>query len=395
MVLLSESFEFDYFGTNIVYGRGAVARIGDMLVDRGLESALVVCGSNVGANENVMEPLNHGLGDHLVETFAETTPEKRAATVFDGIDAMERTDADVLVGVGGGSSLDIARQMSVFEADARSLSDLETAAHEGDIQPPTPGNATTPVIVIPTTFAGADLSGGGSIQVLDAAESPTGQPIQASGTVMPEAVLYDPDLFDTTPTGALAGSAMNGFNKGIETAYANDASPITDATSVKGLRLLRESFIKLGEDRSAMDGAVQGTILVQFRRRGSVIHAFGHGFARHYPLQQGVVHGVMAPHVLQYVFDIVDGRREVIAAGLEVPVNGHTDEEIADRIVDSVTEVRDSLELPSRLRELNHVEQEDFHAIAEFVVEDPLMSRTPTGLDPTVKEIKSVLDAAW
>jgi len=395
MVLLSELFQFDYFGTDIVYGRGCVQRLGDILAKRGLERVLLVCGTNVGANDDVMGPLHEGLGNFLAGTFAETTPKKRAATVFDGIDAMERTNADVLVGVGGGSSLDIARQMSVFEADGRSLSDLRTAARRGNLEPPKPGASTTPVIVIPTTFAGADLSDGGSIQVLDAGESATGQPVRTSGTVSPKVVLYDPDLFDTTPMGALTGSAMNGFNKGIETAYAPDASPITDATAVRGLSLLRESFPHLEDGPSAMDRAVQGMILVQFRRRGSIIHAFGHGFARQYPLQQGIVHAVMAPHVLRYVFDIVDARRTVVAEGLDVPVVGQSNEEIADGIVHAVADVRDTLQLPARLRNLDPVERTDFPSIAEFVIDDPLMPRAPTGLEPTVDELESVLEAAW
>jgi len=156
---------------------------------------LIVCGSHVGANEAVMAPLRRNLGDRLVGVFDETTPEKDIETVYDGIETMEAMDPDALIGVGGGSSLDIARQMSVFAAAGRSLSDVRGAAHEGTIEPPEPDGKPTPVIVVPTTFAGADLSSGASVTVLEAEESPTAQPIRTGGSVRPIAMIYDPDLF--------------------------------------------------------------------------------------------------------------------------------------------------------------------------------------------------------
>jgi len=114
-------------------------------------------------------------------------------------------------------------------------------------------------------------------------------------------MIYDPDLFETTPMSALAGSSMNGFDKGLETIYSSHATPITDATAMRGLQLLRESLPNLdGNNPTEMERAVIGIILVQFERRGSIIHAIGHGFSRRYPVQQGIVHAIVAPHALRY-----------------------------------------------------------------------------------------------
>ena len=388
-------FEFDYFGSDIVYGRGRVGELGDRLNEYGYGRALVVCGSNVGANEALMGPLRNGLYDCLVGVFDETTPAKSVETVYDGIAAMDETDPDVIVGVGGGSSLDIARQMSVFAADGRSLASLRTAAREGDVDSPNPAAPLTPVVVVPTTFAGADLSSGGSIEVLSPDESPTAQPVRASGSLTPDAVVYDPDLFETTPMGALAGSAMNGFDKGLETIYSPDATPITDSTSVHGVRLLSAAFPRLGTgDPGAMESAVQGILLVQFQRKASIIHAVGHGFARRYPVQQGLIHATVAPHVLRYVLNEVDARRELLAEAFGIDTRA-SDGKLAEAIVEAVTEVRDSFDLPTRLRDYDPIRREDFQAVAEFTLEDALMQRAPAGLDPTVKDLEGVFDAAW
>jgi len=55
MLPIADSFEHDYQGCEIRYGRGRVAELGDALDERELGDALVVCGSNVGANEDLMD----------------------------------------------------------------------------------------------------------------------------------------------------------------------------------------------------------------------------------------------------------------------------------------------------------------------------------------------------
>ncbi len=393
-MLATDPFEFDYGGTALVYGRGAVDRLGDLLADRGLGRALVVCGANVGANREVMDPVERGLGDRLAGVYDGTTPAKRAEDAYGGIEAMRAADADVLVGVGGGSSLDIARQASALAADGRSLDDLrEEFRAAGRIEPPA-GPDPTPVVVVPTTFAGADVSSGGSIEVFDAGSSPSGQPVRTSGRVRPFAVVHDPDLFATTPRSALAGSAMNGFNKGLETIYGRGHNPLTDATATRGLRYLVDGLPRLDQP-DGVERAVVGSVLVQFERRTNVLHAFGHGFARRYDVQQGVAHAVVTPAVLRFLLERVDARRAVLAEGLGVEVTGLADAAVADRIVAAVTELRDALDLPTRLRDVGGVEREDLGAVAAFVVDDDPMGRAPEGFDPTVEAVEALLDGLW
>lgn len=395
MLPVTDRFEYDYFGTDLYYGRERTAELSSILADHGLERALVVTGRNVGSNPAVMDPIRDGLGDRLAGVFDETTPAKSAATAYDGIEAMRETNADVLIGVGGGSSLDIARQISVFAADGRSLADLEEAARAGTLTPPDPDGPLTPVVTIPTTFAGADISSGGSIEVLAPEDSPTGDPVRTSGNVMPTAILHDPALFETTPEGALAGSAMNGFNKPIETLYARETTPITDATAIHALRLLTDGLPMMAADSAAMDRAVIGIMLAQFDRRISIIHAFGHGFSRRYPVQQGDVHAIVAPHVLAYLFDTIDARRSLLAAGLGIDTTGRDHAALGDAIVEAVTAVRDSLDCPTRLRDLSGTDEDELPAVAEFILDDPGMDQAPAALDPTAAELEAVLRNAW
>jgi len=403
MLPIADSFDHDYQGCEIRYGRGRASELGEVLAERALGDALVVCGSNVGANDDLMGPIREGLGDRFAGVFDGTTPDKRVEEALDLLDERAAVGADCLVAVGGGSSLDVARQATVLDVDGRDLGDLRADAEDGpaalgDLAPGT--DPAIPVVVIPTTFAGADVSTGGSLEVLAADASPTGQPMTVSGGgAMPVIDLADPALFETTPRSVLAGSAMNGFDKGIETPYAVDASPVSDATAVHGTRLLRDALPHVAGDRpddpAATDRAVVGALLVQLDRKISVIHAFGHGFARRYDVQQGNVHAAVAPHVLAYLFDEVDASRRALANGLGVVTAGRDDAALAEDVVSEVAAVRDSLSVPSRLRELGPVDEGDFPAIAEYIADDWSMERAPADLDATPEEIAGVLREAW
>lgn len=393
----ADAFNFEYLGSDVIYGRGRVTELGDRLAATGIDRVLVVCGSNVGANESVMEPVRDGLGDQLAGVFDETTPAKSIETAAAAVETLRAVDADAIVGVGGGSSLNVARQMSALAADGRSAADLRAeAAAEESVATSDLVGSLTPVAVIPTTLTGADLSAGGSLVVLPREESPTGQPIVASWTVPPALVVEDPDLYEMTPYGPLAGSAMNGFNKGLETVYAAGGSALSDATATHGLRYLVAGLPRLhSDDPTATERAVVGMILVQYESQINVIHAFGQALSRRYPVQQGVAHAAIAPQVLRFILDRVDGRRRLLAEGLDVETAGRSDTEVADDVVAAVQKVRDALGVPARLRDLDGVARDDLRGIAEYVAANDVLAAAPPKLTVTVGDALEVLERAW
>jgi alcohol dehydrogenase class IV len=395
-------FRFAYDHGPIRYGRGCVDALADDLAGTGAERALVVCGTTVGNTEAVVGPVEDGLGESHAGTFAGTTPDKRLGTAVAGLEAMEDVDADALVAVGGGSSLDVAKAIAVLAG--RDEDPPELAAELEDTGTIAVPDAVPPILTVPTTLAGADLSMAAGITATPASglvDQPVGGGLFAQ-SLMPAALLYDPDLFATTPTDVLAGSAMNGFDKAIEAPYANTRTAITDATAKRALELLADGLPDLREDTdAALDRVVPGIILAQYgasRPDGmtlSLLHAFGHGLTAGYPVQQGVAHAVIAPHALEYLFEHVDGRRRLLADGLGVDTAGLSDEDLAAAVVSRVAEIRDALDLPSTLRAVEGIAQSDIPDIAAYVMDDNLMGYVPNELEPTGEEIEGVLRDAW
>ena len=397
MSLQTPSFAHEFKPGAIHFGRGCIGELEAELAERGFENALVVCGRNVGKNEAIMDPVRDGLGPRLRGVFDETTPQKSLKTVFDGIERMQEVDADVLVAVGGGSSLDIATGMSMLARDSRTYEDARTEVLEtGTLA--LPENVVVPVVPVPTTLAGADLSVAAGLVVPTDDENV--EAIVADNRLMPEALFYDPNLFDSTPMDALAGSAINGFDKGIEAIYSRFANPVTDATAVRGLRYLRSSLpdLRSSSDPETMNRAVMGIILVQYgvsvpdAYKINIVHAFGHALRNEFGIQQGVAHAVVVPHAMRLIFEEGGGRPELLAEGL---VTESVVDDIDEAVIDAVTEVRDGLGLPKRLRVIEGTEKSGLRSAAEHTYQDDFLDIGPPEFNPTVDDIEEALHRAW
>ncbi len=395
-------FELSYCPSRIRYGRGAVDALGSELDTLDAERVLILCGEGTAASEPLMDPIRDALGERLVGIHPASTPEKHVSAVLSTLERIQVADVDALVAVGGGATLDLARGTRVPASMDTPLAELRDRI-EGGEGIDVPDGPLFPTVGIPTTLAGAGLSiVGGARLDRDYPNRPDPDASMGGYTVidallMPDALIYDPALFATTPPRILAGSAMNGFDKALEVLYTRHRTPITDGTAVRGLRSLRNGLPGLypDPDEGALEDAIVGLVLAQYglaqpdAYRAAIIHAFGHGFSLYYDVQQGHVHGIVAPRVLAYVFEQVDGRRDLIAEGLGLETADATG------IVDAVAAIRDALGLPSRLRELPHVERSELPDVAAAIAGDPFMANNPPGLDPGREDVERLLTEMW
>ena len=396
--MYTEPFTFDYSPAEIHYGRDAVGELESVLAAHNRSRALVVCGRNTGVNRALMDPVESGLGAAHADTFQRKTPGKRLRAAAAAADRARSVGADTLVPVGGGATLDVATVASVLLADGRDEATARRQVREtGGLAPPSddrPG-----LVPVPTTLAGADLSSIAGISVRfeqETVASGVGDP-----QLMPDAVVYDPAAFETTPQSVLAGSACNGLNKAVESTYATSRTPVTDATARQALTYLGDALPSLfdgdGYDATALDRAVAGVILAQYgvsRPDGStlnVLHAFGHALRDVFGLQQGIAHAVVTPHALQALFDAgVDPTP--LADGFGVA---------NDAVVDTVETIRDALELPTTIRaatdrtESASAASDDIAAAARATATDSLVDTVPAAFDLDTAAAEAILTAAW
>ena len=403
------TYTFEYQPGAIHHGSNVVDDLATTLDRYGCSRALIVTDATLATVDPVMTPVREGLGDSLRGVFDEVTPEKYLKSAYDGAKRVRDEDIDALVAVGGGSSLDIAKQISVLAGHERPLDDVVADIVEREeVLVPEEDRKLTDIFAVPTTLPGADLSQVAGVKLSLSPEGTPKSEIPSAGVsdarLMPIAVFHDVELFATTPTSILARSAMNGFDKGIEMLYTRHHNPLTDGTAIRGVRLLSENLPALSAESPSDDDLsriLQGIAAAQYglstpnAYRASVIHSFGHAIARNYDVQQGVAHAIAAPHVLRYLFEQVDGRRELLAEAFDIASEGVSAEETARAIVEAVTEVRDALDLPARLRSVEGTERSHFPDLAGAVIDDPFMEAGPRALDATQSDIEDVFERMW
>lgn len=403
------SFTFEYQPGTIHHGPGVVANLESALERHGLSRALIISDSSITSVSAVMNPVREGMGDRLVDVFDGVTPEKYLKSVYEGAKCVREEDIDALVALGGGSSLDIAKLISVLVGHDRPLDEIinDILDRKEMILPPVDASLTD-LFAIPTTLPGADLSQVAGVKLSMEPEDTPKSDISSGGVsdqrLIPAAVFYDVELFSTTPDHILATSVMNGYDKGIEMLYSRHRTPITDATAMRGVRLLQSELPAIthdSTDENELSRILQGITLAQYglstpnEYRASIIHAFGHALSRSYDIQQGIAHAIAAPHVLRYLFDNVHGRRDQLAEALHVQDDAASDEATAKAVIEAVENTRNTLELPSQLRSIDEAEQSHSSDLAQAVIEDSFMEAAPRELDPTKKEIEAVFKEMW
>lgn len=393
-----------YGPTQFYVGQRCVAELASAARDAGMKHVLLVTSNSVAADSEIIDPVLAGLGEIDVTIFDQVTIQKRLATVNRGVSIIESEEIDGIVSLGGGSTADAARAMSAVsmtDADPETL--FASVSEDGNIEFSDLSPKTLPVIAIPTTLSGAEVTCAAGMNIGD---PDTGsRKVRSAPMIGPElwpaAVFYDPVLAAQTPFDILAPSAMNGLDHGIEMVYSRNATPFTDATAAHGVRLLSESLPAIGadgQDLAALERAMMGVALAttglidpNSGAKYSLIHAFGHQLAQGFDVQQGRAHGIVAPAVLNFIFDHIEFNQTLLANSLGGSPDGDAQEEIVRR----TAEIRDSLGLPAKLRTVNGINQDDLPGLATAIQGDIGLQFGPPELDPSESDLVRVLESSW
>ncbi len=423
-----ERSRFDYDPPTIRFGRRCVEELGAEVVAAAGSNALVVTGRTVGATPTVMEPVREGLGDRLAGVAAASTPDKRLSEALACAETFREADADAIVALGSGSSLDVARvTAAVVGSDCTPAELADCLSRTGSLPVP---DSSPPIVAVPTTLAGAGLSMLSGVTAV-----PDGGLVGAPAAggvggpaLMPATTVYDPALLETTPRDVLAGSAMNGLNKAVETCYSGAGAAVTDATASRGVRLMTHGIPEEPDGEWDLDAALQGVSLAGYgtsRADGttfSVIHALGHALRVETGVQLGIAHAVVAPAALESVFAASHADPSLLAAALGVEAPDDDDETLVAGIRERMAAIRDGLGHPAGFASVPEVDRDALDDVAALAAEgflsanaapgtaddsgrgrDPITTahpwagtpRAPPGLTVTADSLRATLEDAW
>jgi len=293
----ASSFEFRTV-RRIVFGRGRLEQIGPLTAEFG-RAALVVSNAGDAGDGGVVDRLADLLAASGVqEVFHRQRGEPRVADVERALAAAREAECDVVIGLGGGSAIDVAKAVAGLLTNGGSPLDYMEVVGAGlKITRP-----AAPWIAVPTTAGtGAEVTRNAVIACPERhfKASIRGEQLLAS------VALVDPELGVTVGPEITARAGMDALCQLIESYTATGSQPITDALAIRGISLAGRSLLRAytdGNDLDAREDMAMAALLSGMTLTNAGLGA-AHGFASplgaNFPIPHGVVCGTLLPHVMR------------------------------------------------------------------------------------------------
>jgi alcohol dehydrogenase class IV len=389
----------------LVFGRDAVLQLGDIAQRLKAERALVVTDANLvkaGLAERVQKPLSAaGLA---VETFSGGEPEPSFRAAEACLDSARRFRPDVLVALGGGSNMDLAKMVAIILGNGGTMRD-----YVGDDKVPGP---VWPLLCVPTT------AGTGSEVSAAAVLTDTDNHMKVgilSNYLRPRVAVVDPLMTLSCPPKVTADSGIDALTHAIEAFTAVDNAtfplppgersvyqgrhPVGDLFAEKAITLIGKHLrraVKDGSDLEAREGMALAATLagLGFSNVGvAAVHAMEYPVGGAVHCSHGCGNGLLLPWVMRFNLPARIGEFAHIAGLLGEDVMGLKVEQAAQRAIDAVDRLRSDIGVPARLRDLG-VQQQQLRSFAERAHGVRRVMRV-NPRPATVEEVEGIYKAAW
>jgi len=285
--------------------------------------------------------------------FDETEPNPSVETVEKATDLFHREACTSVVGLGGGSSMDVAKAAAVMATNPGSIRDYEGI---GKI-----GQKPAPIIAIPTT-AGTGAEVTPFIVITDVArrcKMTIGGP-----QAIPSVAIVDPSLMATMPAHIAASTGLDALTHGIECYTSLMSQPFTEALALHGIHLIGENLRKGVANRSNLEAmanlAIASTMVASafsFTRLGNC-HAMAHPLGGFYNIPHGVANAILLPHIMKYNALACPEKMRRAAQALGATVCGLSPQKAAAVAVEEVLQLKADVGVVAGLRELGVQEDE-------------------------------------
>ncbi len=331
----------------VLFGAGCSNRLGEEARRLG-NRALVVTGRQSLIRSDNLTRITLPLQEAAIETtfFNEIDPEP-TVTIVDRVRQLARDkQCSMIIGVGGGSVLDVTKAAAGLFNETGSTRDY----HAG--QPITqPG---LPWIAVPTT------AGSGSESTSNAVLTDPEAGLKASirhELWIAKAALVDP-IFTMSMSPALtAQTGMDALTHAIEAYTSRWANPYSDALSSKAALLIIQNIFSSysGKDLAVKEKMLLGSYLAGVtlnQVRAGAVHALAHSVGARYNLAHGLICGVLLPYVMEYNLPRVSEKYADLAYRTRIAVPAHNEAEAADRLIKYVRRLKGKIGLPEKLKDL-------------------------------------------
>ncbi|HUV02737.1 MAG TPA: iron-containing alcohol dehydrogenase [Desulfobacteria bacterium] len=353
----------------VVFGGGIEEKIGAEAKGLGATKALIVTDETMqklGLCEKVERPLKEVVDVDIFDAVASEPTLDDAESVA----SAARADYDVIVGIGGGSVLDMAKVAAAAAANPEQQARDFLGGNK--IAKP-----SVPKIFIPTTAGTGAEATPFALVIVEGKKKAIASPYNLA-----DVVFIDAAFTATMPPRITASTGMDALSHAVEAFLSLGANPLTDSFALEAIRKitdnLEEAFVHADNLEARLKLSLAAMLAgMAFGNAGVIAgHAIAHTLGARYKIPHGVSAALVLPYVMEYNAPAVKEKLAKVARELGGEP-GLTEEEAASWTVARVKGMLETLDLPTRLSDIN-VPEEDLPALAEAVVKEKgYLARNP------------------
>ena len=373
----------------VLFGIGASREIGKEAKVLGGTKVLIVTDPGV-VNSGLISSLRTSLEEAGMKVFLfdRVEPEPSASLVDESAQLAKENGVDVVIGVGGGSSLDIAKGASLLASNPGNVLDycgLDLIPKRG-----------LPKILVPTT-AGTGSEVTRVFVLTDKRDNM--KKVVFSNYAISELALVDPMLTISMPSKVTADTGMDALVHAIETYVSVNATPFSDLLASKAIELIAKylpmAFAK-GENIEARYHMSLASLLagMAFASGGlGAVHALAYPLGTEYHLPHGRTNAIMLPHVME--FNLIGNRpRYALIAEMmgkrEVTIDLRAG---AVKAVEAVIQLLDDVQIPYHLKDYG-ISKEAIPKLVEGGMKQARLF-VPNPRDLREEDVEAIYTKAW
>lgn len=342
---------------------------------------------DIGLVDQVSAPLIQN--GYEVDVYADTAPEPPLALGEKLVSYAKSRKFDLVIGVGGGSALDLAKLTAVL------------AVHDGAVEEYLNLTGTKqitekglPKILIPTTSGtGSEVT---NISVLSLESS---KDVVTHDHLLADAAIVDPELTLSVPSKVTAATGIDALTHAVEAYVSVNANPATDALALKAIRMISSSLrtaVENGEDKEARTQMSYGSYLAGlafFNAGVAGVHALAYPLGGQFHISHGESNAILLPYVMGYIRSSCVTKMRDIFEALGGNATSLSTEEASYQCVKHLQSLVKDVGIPQTLRGFDIPESALQKLTEDGVEQKRILARSPLPLHE--KDIRAIYQSAY
>lgn len=334
-------------------GSGCIKELASHLLNQPCRKPLIVTEAalvKLGLLKDLIATL-HNAG-FAPEVFDQVIPNPTDTVVDQAVAAYQQSGCDMLIGFGGGSSIDTAKAIrAVIANPGKRVHDFEGIGKIGKIGP---------MLVAVSTTSGTAAEVTSNAVIIDTSRQV--KMVLIDSAIIPEIAVNDPELMLGLPPAVTAATGMDALTHAVEAYVSIGAHPLTDPTALASIRLIAEWLPKAvadGTNLVAREMMAQAQFLagMAFNSAGlGYVHSLAHQPGATHNLPHGVCNAIILPVVCEFSRPVQVKRFAQIAEAMGNDISSLSDEEASKLAIESIRKLSATVGIPRGLGEFGITE---------------------------------------